>query len=115
MEKFNGMFKVDSIVHYAAASLEETPVNVYEAFKRLGLEKTEEYTPKKQKFLQAYPASQLSIDLIMKNPKLTPQQKNEKINDIQLAEIDKKRSLAMEANAKQGTQKYKVVMEDDGR
>lgn len=112
MHKFNNRFKnSNSIVHYAAATLEETPVNVYEAFKRLGLEKGE-LTPKREKTLTAYKVSQLVIDNIMRDPKLTIEQKNAKINDLQLAEIDKKQKLADERNALKGTKAYKVVVED---
>ncbi len=116
MNKFNSRFeKTDNIVHYAAGVLEETPLNVSEAFKRLGLEKGGEFTPKKQKMVEAYKVSQLVIDNIMKDPKLTLEQKNAKINELQLAEIDRKQRLVDESNALKGGKAYKVVMEDNER
>lgn len=112
MDKFNSRFRnSNSIIHYAAAVLEETPINVYEAFKRLGLEKGE-FIPKREKSITAYQISQLVIDNIMRDPKLTTEQKNAKINELQLAEIDKKQRLADERNALKGAKEYKIIMEE---
>lgn len=112
IDKFNAFKDSSSIVHYAAATLEETPVNVYEAFKRLGLEKGE-FTPKREKVVEAYRISQLVIDNIMRDPKLTLEQKQAKVKELQQAEINKKQELANESNTKKGGKVYKVIVEDN--
>ena len=112
MQKFNGVFKnTDSIVHYAAAVVEETPINVCEAFKRLGLEKGK-FKSKNLKNVTIYKVSQLVIDNILKDDKLTPTEKSAKINELQLDEIDRKQKMVDDANQKFGGEKYKAVMED---
>ncbi len=64
-----------------------------------------------------YNISQLVIDNIMRDPKLTEEEKNEKICELELEEYERVSKNVEEANRMQNTDKYRVAREneDDSR
>lgn len=106
----------NELVHYTAGSLELTPseaqndLNMIQVLRGNYTKKNEE-----DKTFVVYKVSQLIIDNIMRDPGLTPEEKNQKICELELAEYERVSKNVEEANFKQNTDRYKIVSEDDNR
>lgn len=114
-KKQNGKLP-DKVVHYAAGTLELSPsearndlmvIQVLKGNYPKGTNLEKKYT--------VYSVSKLVIDNIMRDPKLTQEEKNKKICELELAEYERVSKNVEEANRIQHTDKYKVQKEDDSR
>ncbi len=122
MDVYDGMFKrnqgeaPNKIVHYTAGSLEMRPS---EARRDLGIVQVLKGNSAKDKFeeksLVVYSVSQMVIDNIMRDPELTPEEKNMKICELELAEYERVLKNVEEANRKQNTDRYKIARENEAR
>lgn len=102
------------IVHYAAGTLELRPseakrdLTVMQILKGNGT-----INNSKDKLYNVYNVSQAVIDNIMKDPGLTPEEKNKKISELELMEYQRVLKNVEEANRKQNTDRYKIAREND--
>ncbi len=62
-----------------------------------------------------YNVSQLVIDNIRRDPKLTEEEKNEKLCELELEEYERVSKNVEEANRMQNTDRYRISREDDNR
>lgn len=101
-------------VHYAAGALELTPSEAKDALTAMRvLQGSYSKNSNMQKRYTVYNVSQLVIDNIRRDPKLTEEEKNEKICELELAEYERVAKNVEEANRMQNTDKYRIEREDD--
>lgn len=120
----------DAIIHYAAGTLEISPAEAMEDLFMLKIlnradyiikqpegEKGEDksFDPIEPKKRVVYGVSQLVIDNIRRDPKLTEQEKIDKIRRLEEEERKKVMEKIDEANKKQGAKRFVAVKEDDDR
>lgn len=104
------------VAHYAAGTLELTPIVAEQALIAMELLKGK-YTKNSdmEKIYTVYHVSQLVIDNINRDPELTEEEKKQKIRELESVEYEKVSKNVEEANRMQGTDKYKIAKEDEER
>ena len=122
IDLYNHMFKrsngqlPNNIVHYTAGTLELTPSEARRALSTIQVLKGNDTKNSKiEKFFTVYDVSQVLIDNIMRDPQLTPEEKNRRICELEVAEFERVSKNVEEANRLQHTDKYKITRESDQR
>lgn len=100
------------VIHYIAGTLELMPANT-----KVGLKVIQDLKSSSRggKEYKEHKISQLVIDNIMRDPKLTQEEKMERIAELERAEYERVSKIVDEANRKQGTDKYRVEKEEEIR
>lgn len=118
MDVYDSMFKKNNgplpnkIVHYAAGALELTPSEARRALSTIQVLKgNDTKNNKTEKFFTVYNVSQILIDNIMRDSQLTPEEKNRRICELEVAEFERVSKNVEEANRLQHTDKYKITRE----
>lgn len=109
----------EKTVHYVAGTLELTPSEARNDLTIIqvldGNHTKNDDMERTEKICRVYNISQIVIDNIMRDPKLTPEEKNKKICELELAEYERVSKNVEEANKKQGAHKYKIAREGESR
>lgn len=107
----------NKIVHYAAGCLELRPSEARKDLCLIQVLKGHDrrLNNKDNNFCLVYDVSQIVIDNIMRDNKLTPEEKNKKICELELAEYERVLKKVEEANQKQNTDRYKIIRENENR
>lgn len=114
MFKRNHKQMPNKIVHYAAGTLELRPSEARKSLSTMEiLGKNNQNTFLEDKSYIVYDVSQMVIDNIMRDPKLTPEEKNRKICELEMLEYERVLKNVEEANQKQNTNRYKITREDE--
>ena len=105
------------IVHYTAGCLELRPSEARRSLGEIGVLKgSDKKTSNRDiNFCYVYEVSKIVIDNIMRDKKLTPEEKNKKICELELAEYERVLKKVEEANEKQNTDRYRILKESDNR
>lgn len=122
MKLYNDMYKINKgklpnkTVHYTAGTLELRPAVARRSLVAMeileGNVKRENF---EGEYRVVYNVSQMIIDNIMRDPELTPEEKNMKICKIELEEAKRVLENVEEANRKQDTDRYRIAREDGER
>ena len=107
----------NKIVHYAAGALEIRPSEARRDLSAIQVLKGKgaKNRFKEDSCIVVYSFSQMVIDIIMRDPHLTPEEKNKKISELELAEYERALKNVEEANRKQNTNRYRIAREDGER
>lgn len=119
---YNNMYKRNTgklpnkTVHYTAGALELRPAEARRSLVAMGiLEGNIKRENFQEEYRIVYNVSQMVIDNIMRDPELTPEEKNMKICEIEVEEAKRVIENVEEANRKQDTDRYKIAREDEER
>lgn len=122
MKLYNDMYKRNKgelpkkAIHYTAGTLELRPAEARKSLVAMGLlEGNLKRESFEGEYRVVYNVSQMIIDNIMRDPELTPEEKNMKICEIEVEESKRVLANVEEANRKQDTDRYKIAREDEAR